>query len=371
MEVTSASDVPKGHRDNASDADASSILRRGAFSDPSINRAIEDCVRAIAAGADPEKASLVAEMIATSLRLLRDDAPLGDLKLILSALKELRYTARVFAPYRGVKRVAIFGSARISEESPVYLQAREFARKIVAKGWMVITGGGPGVMAAGNEGAGAAASFGLRIRLPSEPGANRAILGDPKLVNYKYFFSRKIAFMKESHAFVLLPGGFGTLDETFELLTLMQTGRSDPHPVVLLEPKDDTYWDGWRNFIEGHVLTRGLIDEEDLDLMDVTEDVDHAVSIIERFYRVYNSQRFVDGRLVLRLNRPVPTSYLEELSEKYASILTSGKIEAVPPHPDEIEDNDLVELPRIALWFDRRSFSTLRRLIDDLNNAPE
>lgn len=347
------------------------LLRRGAFSDDAVNRAIEECILGAAPDAPSENAALVAEMVATSLRLLRDGAPLGDLKLILAALKELRYTARVFAPYQKTRRVAMFGTARLGENTPVYKQAKEFARRIVEKGWMVITGGGPGVMAAGNEGAGAQASFGLRIRLPSEPGANRTIVGDPKLVNYKYFFSRKVAFMKESHAFVLLPGGFGTLDETFELLTLMQTGRSDPHPVVLLEPEGDTYWDGWRDFMERHVLTRGFIDREDLELMDVTEDVGHAVSLIEQFYTVYHSQRFVDGRLVLRLNRPVPQRYLEELSEKYASILTDGAIESVPPHPDEIDDGDFVDLPRVALWFDRHSFSRLRRLIDDLNRAPE
>lgn len=347
------------------------LLQRGAFSDDAINEAIEECVAVAGADASSEKAALIAEMVATSLRLLRDDAPLGDVKLILAALKELRYTARVFGPYRSMRRVAIFGTARVGEDSPIYRQAHEFARKVAERGWMVITGGGPGVMAAGNEGAGAEASFGLRIRLPSEPGANRAIVGDPKLVNYKYFFSRKVAFVKEAHAFVLLPGGLGTLDETFELLTLMQTGRSDPHPVVLLEPEGDTYWDGWRAFMERHVLTRGFIDDEDLELMDVTEDLDHAISLIERFYAVYHSQRFVDGRLVLRLNRPVPHYYLEELSEKYASILTKGAIESVPPHPEEVEDGDSVDLPRVALWFDRRSFSVLRRLIDDLNRAPE
>ncbi|MER3521029.1 MAG: TIGR00730 family Rossman fold protein [Acidimicrobiia bacterium] len=346
------------------------LLRRGAFADSSINDAIEHCVSLAAPDAPSEKASLAAEMVATALRLLRDDAPTGDIKLILSALKELRYTARVFAPYRQVRRVAIFGSARAPENSPVYKQAKEFARKIAGRGWMVITGGGPGVMAAGNEGAGARASFGLRIRLPSEPGANKTILGDPKLVNYKYFFSRKVAFVKESHAFVLLPGGFGTLDETFELLTLMQTGRSDPHPVVLLEPTEDTYWNGWRTFLEQHVLSRGYIDKSDLELMDVTEDVDRAVEIIERFYSVYHSQRFVDGRLVLRLRRLIPEEYLEYLTEKYSPIITEGRIEAVPPYPEEIEDNDEVDLPRIALWFDRRSFSQLRRLIDDINGAP-
>jgi uncharacterized protein (TIGR00730 family) len=347
------------------------LLRRGAFQDDAINEAILQCISATDHDAPEESASLVAEMIATALRLLRDDAPVADLKLILSALKELRYTARVFAPYRDKRRVAMFGSARLGENSPIYHQAREFARKIVERGWMVITGGGPGVMAAGNEGAGAEASFGLRIRLPSEPGANPTIVGDPKLVNYKYFFSRKVAFVKESHAFVLLPGGYGTLDETFELLTLIQTGRSDLHPVVLLEPEGDTYWDGWRNFIEDHVLTRGFIDPEDVELMDVTEDVDHAISLIEKFYSVYHSQRFVNGRLVIRLNRSIPQDYLRDLSEKYASILTDGTIEAVAPHPDEIADDDFVDLPRIALWFDRRSFSKLRRLVDDLNRAPE
>ncbi len=345
------------------------LLRRGAFSNEKLNSLIEACIAEAAPDAPLEKASYVAEMLATALRLLRDDASEVDLKLTLAALKELRYTGRVFAPYRAVRRVTIFGTARVEESSPVYQQARAFARKAVERGWMVITGGGPGVMAAGNEGAGASASFGLRIRLPSEPGANKTILGDPKLVNYKYFFSRKVAFVKESHAFVLLPGGYGTLDEMFELLTLMQTGRSDPHPIVLLEPKGDTYWDGWREFVEQHVLSRGFIDREDLELMDVTEDIDEAVELIDRFYAVYHSQRFVDGKLVLRLNRPLPPSYLAELSEKYASILREGKIESVPPHPREVEEGDAPELPRIAMDFDRKSFSKLRRLIDDLNRA--
>jgi uncharacterized protein (TIGR00730 family) len=346
------------------------FLRRGAFGDPRINAAIEECVALAKDPPDHQAAPLIAEMIAAVLRMYRDEASIADLKLVLAAIKELRYTSRIFRQYREVPKVAIFGTARASKTDPEYVQAKEFARRIADRGWMVITGGGPGVMAAGNEGAGSQRSFGLRIRLPSEPGANRAILGDPKLLNYKYFFTRKVTFVKEAHAFVLMPGGFGTLDETFELLTLMQTGRSDLHPVVLLEPPETRYWEGWLEFLEREVLERGFIDRDDLDLFDLTHDVEDAVEILERFYRVYHSQRYVNGRLILRLKKQIAPEYVSELSRKYAFMLSNGHIEIVPPTPEEIQDNDFVDLPRLALWFDRKHFSALRKLIDDINRAP-
>lgn len=358
------------NRDNDAHFLEQHLLVRGAFADPRLNDLIEDLVRMARKEPDLQAASLTAELIAAALRMYRDEAPIPDLKLVLAAVKELRYTTRIFKPYRDIKKVAIFGSARARESDPEYALAKEFASRIVARGWMVITGAGPGIMAAGNEGAGARQSFGLRIRLPSEPGANRTILGDPKLVNYKYFFPRKVAFVKEAEAFVLMPGGFGTLDEAFELLTLMQTGRSDMHPIVLLEPPGSSYWTRWRQFLEEELATRGYIDMQDLDLADRATDAAQAVEIIERFYRVYHSQRYVNGKLVIRLNRPVPSRYLAELSRKYSSILRKGAIESTGPTPEEVEDGDFLDLPRIAMWFDRKSFSKLRALIDDLNRAP-
>ena len=282
---------------------------------------------------EPDDREHVFELIVSALRLSREDSNRGELKLVSAAVKEFRYSFGVFAPYRGVRKCTLFGSARIQEGDPAYTCARDFAAAIAARDWMVITGAGPGIMEAGHEGAGADKSFGVNIVLPFESDANPVIADDPKLINFKYFFTRKVMFVKESHAFVLLPGGFGTMDESFELLTLIQTGKSDPAPVVLLDPPGGTYWTRWRDFVELELRDEGLIHRDDLCLVKVTDSIEEAVEEVCRFYRTYHSIRFVGSRLVLRLTRPVGDEELDTLNERFGHILARGMIERIGPRP--------------------------------------
>jgi uncharacterized protein (TIGR00730 family) len=310
---------------------------------------------------------LVFEMVVSAVRMSREDADRGDLKLVNAALKELRYSFLVFAPYVGVPKVAIFGSARLTHDQPSYALAKEFGHAMAAKEWMVITGAGPGIMEAGIEGAGAENAFGVNIVLPFEQDASPLLAGDPKLINYRYFFTRKLTFMKESKAFALLPGGFGTMDEGFELLTLMQTGRSPIAPVVLLAEPDSRFWESWLQFVEGELGRRGLISPDDLHLVRVLHDVDEAVDEITSFYSTFHSMRYVGRRLVFRLNREPSDAELAELGRDFGDILTSGGYERAEPSASEVEDGDAVDLPRVAFRFDRVSFARLRTLIDRLN----
>jgi uncharacterized protein (TIGR00730 family) len=303
----------------------------------------------------------------SALRMAQDQATRGDLKIANAALKEMRYAFHVFAPYRGQRKVAIFGSARTMPEDPLYEQARSFAEAMAARDWMVITGAGPGIMSAGIEGAGTENSFGVNIRLPFEAATSQFIADDPKLINFRYFFTRKLAFMKESHGFVLLPGGFGTMDEAFELLTLVQTGKSLPAPIVLLEVPGGTYWASWRDFVCNELAARRLISPDDLHLVRITDDVQDAVDEIEGFYANYHSLRFVDRALVLRLHHLPSEEERERLNAEFADIVTSGRIEVTQPSAPEVADHDHVDLARLRFRFDRTHWARLRKLIDALN----
>jgi uncharacterized protein (TIGR00730 family) len=332
--------------------------------DPDLDARILDLLEA---AGTLDQADLVFEILVSGVRLGREGVDRGDLKLVNSALKELRYAFGVFAPYRETRKVSIFGSARTEVDDPAYVAARDFGRAMAAEDWMVITGAGPGIMEAGIEGAGADAAFGVNIVLPFEQEPAGLLADDPKLVNYRYFFTRKIAFMKESSAFALLPGGFGTLDETFELLTLMQTGRSALCPVVLIEPEGSTYWRSWMRFTETELAGRSLISPDDMAFVRVCATTDEAVREICHFYRRYHSMRVVGRRLVIRLQRAPDTHELAELNAEFAAIVAGEPIEVVAASAGEVEDGDVVDLPRIAFTFDRRSFAGLRRLIDRLN----
>jgi uncharacterized protein (TIGR00730 family) len=330
-------------------------------------------IRALAADAvanhphEHGDADLIAEMMVSALKFFRDDADRGDLKLVNSALKEMRYSFLVFSRYRDTRKVTIFGSARTRPGEPNYEMASDFARVMSdERQWMVITGAGPGIMEAGNRGAGIDGSFGVNIRLPFEAEANPYI-HESRLVNFKYFFTRKLAFMKESHAFALFPGGFGTLDESFELLTLIQTGKSDMHPIVLIEAPGTDYWQGWLDFVRQRLLAKGMIAAHDLDLIRLVTSVTEAADEICRFYANYHSQRYVDNRLILRLTEPPGPEIVARLNEEYADILVDGTIEATEATDPEKADGDHPGLPRLRLHFDRRSFGRLRAMIDELN----
>jgi uncharacterized protein (TIGR00730 family) len=313
--------------------------------------------------------ALIAEIVTTALLLGIDAANRLDLKIVNAALKEMRYAFKVFAPYRDVKKVSVFGSARSRPGDPDYEQARAFGKAIAEHGWMVVTGAGPGSMEAANEGAGAAKSFGVNIRLPFEAEPNPIIAEDPKLMNFKYFFTRKLMFIKEASAFVLLPGGFGTMDEAFELLTLIQTGKSDMHPVVLLDAPGGVYWQEFIEFIKRNLVERGYASASDLKLFTHTDDVSAAAREIADFYTNYDSMRFVGQTLVLRLQHVPDDETLARLTTEFSDI-TGGPIERCEPFPVEIADEDVLDNQRICLSFDRASYGRLRELIDALNRLP-
>ncbi len=328
-------------------------------------------IATLVAHVEPRDREFVFEMVVSALRLAAEDVDRGELKLVNSAVKELRYSFEVFAPYQDVQKCTIFGSARIKAGDPIYESAKEFAANIAARDWMVITGAGPGIMEAGHEGAGADRSFGVNIVLPFEADANSVIAGDPKLINFRYFFTRKVMFMKESHAFVLLPGGFGTMDESFELLTLIQTGKSPIAPVVLLDPPGNTYWHHWQRFVETELRDEGLISADDLCLVKVADTVEEAVEEVCRFYRTYDSMRFVGNQLVMRLKRRIGDEELAKLNEDFADILERGEIERIATTDAEMRDADKVDLHRLGMRFGRHKWSRLRRLIDAVNDHPD
>lgn len=314
-----------------------------------------------------EARELVAEMMLSSLKLVADGADMGQLKLVRSALKEMRHAYRIFNPYRGTRKISIFGSARTPPTDPDYILAREFSQLISAAGMMVITGAGDGIMKAGHEGPDVEKCFGLRIRLPFEAGANSVIDGDPKLVNFRYFFTRKLMFMAHSDAVAVFPGGFGTQDELFEALTLIQTGKSNLVPVVLVEHAGGDYWKSWE---EGCVLPlarRRLISPEDRGLYTIHTDPVKAVEEVATFYRRYHSMRFVGKELVLRLLTPPTEHELAEIERKFrAELCVDGSFRTVTAFEEEEEHR---ELPRIAFRFNRKAWSRLRALIDHLNGA--
>lgn len=313
----------------------------------------------------------IQEILVTVARLAQSQPDRLDLKITNAALKEMREGFEVFAPYRLVRKVTMFGSARTLPTDPLYEQARDLASRLAALDWSTVTGAGPGIMAAGLEGAGPDHSFGINIRLPFEQQANQFIVSDPKLVSMKYFFTRKLLLVKESDGYAVLPGGFGTLDEAFELLTLLQTGKAQPAPVVLLEVPDGTYWHAWSRFVSEEVGARGLISAEDTSLFLVTDDVLQAAGEILGFYRNYHSLRWVGDRLVVRLQARPTAAEAAALSEEFAGIIRHGAIEVLPgPLPTEVREDDNLDLARVALAFDRHSYARLRCLIDALNALP-
>jgi uncharacterized protein (TIGR00730 family) len=317
---------------------------------------------------------LLFEILASALLLAIQPPDRLDLKIVNAALHEMRAAFAVFAPYAHVPKATIFGSARTKEDDPLYVHTRELARQLADHGWMVVTGAGPGIMAAGMEGAGVENSIGVLIRLPFEGGANELIAGDEKLVEMRYFFTRKLMLIKESAAFVALPGGFGTLDETFELLTLVQTGKAEPAPIVLLDTPGGRYWEELERFLEGQVAGAGLISPADRALYRITDSVDGTLHEIESFYRNFHSMRYVGDLLVIRLQSAPTAAELDRLSHAYADVIVDGVIAAAQAFPPEVAGDDNVDKPRIALRFDRHGFGRLRSLIDDLNrldSAPQ
>jgi uncharacterized protein (TIGR00730 family) len=343
---------------------ASQPTRRQSSIDPPFDARVRQLVADWGAEKSPE---LIEEMIITALQMARDKMGTGDLKLMNRSLKEMRYAAKVFSGYRQFRKVCVFGSARTPPSEAQYEVAEEFARQMVTHNYMVITGGGDGIMGAAQRGAGREHSFGLNIRLPFEQHANVTIEGDRKLINFNYFFTRKLNFVKETHAFALFPGGFGTMDEGFEVLTLMQTGKARIIPVVLLDRPDGTYWQTWMKFLTEHLFKFGYVESEDFHLFKIVPNVAEAVQEILHFYSIYQSSRWVGGQLVIRISQKLSNTALVELNQEFSDIVRTGEIIQCNALRQEKNEPEIWDLPRLVLTPHRRSFGRFRQLIDAIN----
>ncbi|MBC7834556.1 MAG: LOG family protein [Phycisphaerales bacterium] len=334
--------------------------------DPDITQRIDQLVAEMGGQPGTFNARLVRELIATGLKLIPDGRDTGELKLISTAVKELRYAYRVFAQYAEPHKVTIFGSARTPKDHPDYAATVQFSKLMADSGWMVITGAGGGIMEAGHVGPGRASSFGVAIRLPFETTANEVILGDAKLITFRYFFTRKLMFLSQAEAVALFPGGFGTMDEAYEALTLIQTGKTSMIPVVLCEGEGQNYWEQWDRWVGEALLSRGLISPEDLGLYHIAKTPADAVAHIIRFYRNYHSSRYVGDDLVIRLKHPLSQRDIESLSDRFRPLIKTGTMTLRGPYDVE---TDHLSLPRLAFTHTRSKFGLVRKLIDAINEC--
>ena len=340
--------------------------RAATCGDPAFDQRIKELVRDWGCEVPPE---LIEGIMITALKYARDKIGVADIKLANRSLNELRYAARKFAPYRHMRKVCVFGSARTSPDAGEFIAAEEFTHKMRGHDYMTITGGGDGIMGAAQRGAGRDFSFGLNIRLPFEQRANETIHGDDKLINFNYFFTRKLNFVKESHAIVLFPGGFGTMDEGFEVLTLMQTGKARIFPLVLVDKPGGSYWKTLFSFITDYLLKLGLISEDDLHLFYGAADVDDAVAHILQFYQNYRSYRWVGNRMVVRLAQRISEAAVEKLNADFTDVIASGAIVQTVALPEEANEPEIASLPRLVFTPHRRNFGRIRCLIDGINLA--
>jgi uncharacterized protein (TIGR00730 family) len=335
-----------------------------------IPEAIDATVPDVAKPLDRERiADLIAQIKESTDKLAADQPSRGDLKILSRTLRELRYAFKVFSPYRTRRKVTVFGSARTRPDKPTYQQAVTFGRKMAERGWLVVTGAASGIMEAGHVGAGRENSMGLNIMLPFEQSSNAIIAGDPKLVHMKYFFTRKLMFVKECDAVVLFPGGFGTLDEGLEVLTLLQTGKRDMVPVVFVDEPGGKFWQPLIQFFHDRMLADGMISPEDLSLYKVTDSADAAVQEILNFFRVYHSMRYVKNKLVLRLTSSISPELLADINAEFRDILVDGQFTVGEAQREEKDEPALIALPRLMFHFNRRSLGRLRQLIDTLNRG--
>lgn len=363
-------EIPSGKfaKRNTKDFTAGGILalpkKPGTTGDEKIDQMVFDLVEAWGCKG---KEDLVEEMIITSLLMGKDEINDGDHKLYNRALKENRASSQMFNPYSEFRKVSIFGSARTQPHEKEYKTAVEFASKMADAGFMGITGAGPGIMGAAQAGSGRDNSFGLGIKLPFETGANETIIGDHKLLRFNYFFTRKLAFVKESDATAALPGGFGTMDEIFEVLTLMQTGKASIFPITLIDAPGGTYWKTWLQFVKEHLFRLGLISEDDFNLFITTDDVDEAVEEITRFYSNFHSYRYVGKECVFRLQKPVTERMLIIIDHEFNDLLASGEFEACDPLPKEADEPALKDLHRLKFHNKEGQAGRMRKLIDKIN----
>lgn len=330
------------------------------------DEAIDELMALVGGVRNPE---IVREMILAALKAGQEDARKADLKLMNTSLKEMRFTSKIFGPYRGKRKVTVFGSARVQPDEPVYAMARRLGKTLVDHGYMVITGGGPGIMQAVNEGAGPQNSFGVNIRLPFEQRPNPVIDGNPRYILYKYFFNRKVAFLKEAHAVALFPGGFGTLDEAMETITLVQTGKRYSLPLILIDEPGGTYWSQVIDFFKNELLARKFVSRSDFHMFERVESVDAVVAKINRFYRRYHSLRYVNGTLVIRLRESIEATALESLRRRFADLLSpGGTLRLSAALSEEADEPEIAGLPRLVMDFNQSDFGRLRAFIDALND---
>lgn len=328
---------------------------------------LEKHLQALAAQQKPNRLKILTDIFKSTVRLAQESPGTLNLKICSSVLKELRYSFKLFYPHRFTPKITMFGSARVPPNTPLYKFAKDFAEESVLRGYLIITGGGPGIMAAGNEGAKMSSSFGLNIRLPVEQSANAFIDQKKMLIHYKYFFTRKLFLVKEAAAFTFFPGGLGTFDEAFEVLTLLQTGKTNLIPVVMLEPKGFGFWEPIVKMLKDVMLQKGFISESDFSLFKISHSPKEALDHIDKFYSNYHSMRLVKERLVIRTKKPLPAKALKKMNTDFPSLTKKGKIEVSSPLPEEINEPELTALPRITFPFEKNDYGTLRRLIDFIN----
>jgi uncharacterized protein (TIGR00730 family) len=333
------------------------------------NGALDDMIEELMSMADVHHPNIIREMVISALKTGQENDYLADLKMLRTTMKEMRYTSKMFGPHRDRKKVTIFGSARTEPTEEIYQKCVTFSRQLVRLGYMAITGGGPGIMQAGNEGAGAENSFAVNIRLPFEQGTNPVMENSGNTITYQYFFNRKVAFLKEADAVALFPGGFGTMDEAMETLTLIQTGKNPPVPLVLIDDDEGGYWEPWFDFVKEVMYKRGLISGEDFSLFTITRDPFEAAQIIHDFYRIYHSSRWVGPKFVIRLNKSLSVENLTTLEEEFSEILEPGShLEMTRALPEEQDQPDLLDLPRLVFLFNRRNYGLLKAFLRRLNS---
>ncbi len=333
----------------------------------SLRRRTEAFIEDLLPDVDEQTRRHVEDLVRSAVRLALDGSDEGQMRLVTRAVREMRHAWLVFNEWRGVRKVAIYGSARTPEDHADYIAARTFSRLMAEADWMSITGAGDGIMKAGHEGPTRARAFGLRIRLPFETTANAVIEGDPKLISFRYFFTRKLMFMAHADAVAVCPGGFGTQDELFECLTLIQTGKSGIVPVVLLEGEGGHYWDDWMQWVQQHLGDNGWISEEDLSLLRVVRTPAEGVAHVRHFYNRYHSARYVGPRYVLRLQRPLTESQVAQANEQFGDLVDEGEMRLSGPLDGE---TDHLELMRLGFVHTKRDWGRMRQLIDWLNDLP-
>lgn len=344
------------------------LSNKGPWS-PVIQKSIKELIAKFHPTTDFENADVISEIMVTALKAVESNIGRGDLKLLSRSIRELRYAFKIFKTYNKVRKVSIFGSARTQPDDPSYKMAKDFAKKLVENKFMIITGAGPGIMQAGNEGATAKGSFGVNIKLPFEQFPNKFIADQPTYIDCHYFFTRKLVFVKEASAAAFFPGGFGTLDEAFEILTLVQTGKSDPIPMVFVDAPGKSFWKDLQKFINNQMLKNKKISKEDLNLYKITDSVEDALHEIYQFYSNYHSMRYVGDQLVLRVNHAIEDSQLRYLNNNFSDILKNGKFVRSGPLKEEANQPDIKNLPRIVFPFNRVNNGRLRQIINFLNKS--